>query len=170
MLPNLSQRICNTYQRSCWGGSNSQVWGFVIGSRSHPREEGSYTGTLHRKKIPPTKQKMNIQKLISYACTSPCSLHPGERKRLTPPSCHTIHQDIQIIILNIIFKLSFLQKTRPSPEYWLAIGIFIFITWDTVTSQRYYRKQVKSQKYFKGRLKPLASTKQALTCKKHSVL
>lgn len=101
---------------------------------------------------------------------APRSLHLGERKRPTPPSCHTIHQDIQII-LKIIFKLSSLQKARPSPEYWLTTGTRIFITWDTITSQRYYRKQVSPKSTLREDfVKPLASTNQALTCKKHSVL
>lgn len=99
---------------------------------------------------------------------APCLLHPGERKRLTPPSCHKIHQDIQIIILKIILKLSSLQKARPSPEYWLTIGICIFITWDTVTSQRYFRKLVCPKSNLREDfVKPLAPTKQAFTCKKH---
>lgn len=117
-LSSLTQRICITYQSSCGEESNSQTSGFVIGSRSHPREEGSYTETLHRKKIPPAKQKVNIQKLTWL---HPAMLISPWRRSLTALSCHTIHQDIQIIVVNISLKLSFLQKTRPSPEYWFTI-------------------------------------------------
>lgn len=74
-----------------------------------------------------------------------CSHHSGESKRLTDPSCYTC-QDIQMIIL----RLFFLQKTRPFPDYWLAMGTGVFITWVTVSET--LQETGKCQKLFKGRL------------------
>lgn len=77
----LMQKIWNTYQKRYWGGSNSRVGGFAIGRKHHPREEDSCTGTPHRKEIPPTKQKVSIQKFTSRS--------PRRRKRFAPASCNS---------------------------------------------------------------------------------
>lgn len=49
------------FHTCCWVGSNSQAWGFVIGSTSHPREEGSDTGTLHREQVPPARNTVSCR-------------------------------------------------------------------------------------------------------------
>lgn len=81
----------------------------------------------------------------SSDCSLPHSYRSGESKRLIPLSCYPC-QDIQIIVL----RLFFLQKTRPFPEYWLAIGNSIFITWVIVSE--ILQETGKCQKFFKGRL------------------
>lgn len=80
--------------------------------------------------------------------TASCQLTSLWRKQeaFTPPSCRTTCQDTQIITL----RLFFLQKTRPFPEYWLAVGKGIFITW--VTISEILQETGKCLKFFKGRL------------------
>lgn len=141
-LANFIQRICNPYQRSCWGGSNSQVWGFVIGSRSHPREEGSCTGTPHKKKILPAEQKVNIQKFISHAWTLPCSIHPGEEAYTCFLTCNSpghssYHSCRNQGHVQNIGKCTF---------------IILLSIWDTAIFKRYCRKHASPKCTFKGRI------------------
>lgn len=100
----------------------------ICDRQQKPSQRGRllYRNSSHEEN--PSYKAENEHSKTHLVCLHLAMLTAPWRNRLTPPSCHTIHQDIQIIILNVILKLCFLQKTRPSPEYWLDIGICIFIT------------------------------------------